>query len=137
VALAVACSLAGAMVLSAAATAAFPAVEGPEFQLRGWPFMIAVAVFAPLVETIILAATLEILRRLVRPWVAIALSAAGWGAAHSSATPMWGLVIWWPFVIFSLAYLVWRDRSLLAGAGIAFAVHAIQNAVAAVPNAFS
>ncbi len=130
-------SLAGAIALSAAANALFPAAEGPQFPVSGWLFLFAVAVFAPVVETAILAVVLETLRRLVSPWTAVLLCAAGWGLAHSSAAPTWGLVIWWPFTLFSLAYLTWRQRSVWAAYGMALAIHAAQNFIAAVPNAFA
>jgi uncharacterized protein (DUF983 family) len=59
--------------------------------------------------------------------VAILISAAAWGAAHSLAAPAWGLVIWWPFLIFSTLFVVWRERGFLAGASVAAAAHALQN----------
>jgi hypothetical protein len=47
--------------------------------------------------------------------------------AHSLAAPAWGLVIWWPFLIFSTLFVVWRQRGFLAGVGVAAAAHALQN----------
>jgi len=137
VATALAFSLAGSVLLSAAANALWPRLEGPAFPVSGVPFLFAVVVFAPVVETAILAGVLEILCRLLSPWAAVLLSAAGWGIAHSSAAPAWGLVIWWPFILFSLAYLIWRQRSFAAAYGVALAIHAAQNAVAAIPTAFA
>ena len=133
---AVAISLAGALALSVLVNAVFPSAESPQFPVSGWTFLFAVVVFAPVLETAILAFVLEGLRRLFRPWTAVLLSAAGWGIAHSSAAPTWGLVIWWPFIIFSLAYLTWRQRSFRAGFGMALAIHAAQNFIAAAPVAF-
>ena len=84
--------------------------------------------FAPFVETLIMAAALELMLRLrIPPPAAIVLSAIGWGVAHSLQAPAWGLVIWWPFLIFSTLYVTWSRRSAWAGVGIAFAVHALQN----------
>ena len=85
-------------------------------------------VFAPLVETLIMAAALELMLRLrVPPGAAILLSAAGWGIAHSSQAAGWGLVIWWPFLIFSTLYVTWSKRGIGTGVGIVFVVHALQN----------
>jgi hypothetical protein len=134
---AVGCSLAGALLLSTVANLIWPSLHGPEFPYSGVTFLTAVVLFAPLVETAILAAVLELLRRFLPPWTAVVICAAGWGIAHSSAAPAWGLVIWWPFIIFSLVYLTWRQRSFAAAYGMALVVHAAQNAVAAVPNAFA
>jgi hypothetical protein len=72
---------------------------------------------------------LELLIRLVPPPVAVVVSAIGWGVAHSLAAPAWGLVIWWPFLVFSTLYLSWRRRSVLAGLGIVATTHALQNAL--------
>jgi hypothetical protein len=53
-------------------------------------------------------------------------SAAGWGGPFAPA-PVWGLVIWWPFLIFSTLFVVWRQRGFWAGVGVAAATHALQN----------
>ena len=83
--------------------------------------------FAPITETLIMAAALSVLIRLFSPSVAVLLSALGWGVAHSLQAAVWGIVIWWPFLIFSILYLVWRERSLIAALGVASATHAFQN----------
>jgi membrane protease YdiL (CAAX protease family) len=88
-------------------------------------------VFAPVVETLIMVGPLLILNRLFGPSAAAALSAAGWGIAHSLQAPMWGLVIWWAFFVFSAIILAWRKKSLITGILIVMCVHAMQNAVPA------
>jgi len=89
--------------------------------------MFAIVVFAPVVETLIMGSVLLILLRLLSPWVAILISAIGWGVAHSSQVPVWGLTIWWPFLVLSTLFVTWRQRSL----GLAFLLpmiaHAMQN----------
>ena len=104
-----------------------PAAEGPSFDVGGLETVAILVIFAPLVETLIMAAFLELLLRFMPPTAAIALSAIAWGIAHSLVAPAWGLVIWWPFLIFSTLYVTWSRRSVLAGIGIAFSVHALQN----------
>jgi hypothetical protein len=64
---------------------------------------------------------------LVAVVAAVLASAAGWGIAHSLAAPAWGLVIWWPFLIFSTLYVTWRQRSLLAALAVPASVHGLQN----------
>ena len=53
----------------------------------------------------------------------------GWRGASPIRSPRrrWGLVIWWPFLIFSTLFVVWRQRGFLAGVGVAAATHALQN----------
>jgi hypothetical protein len=115
------------IALSALVNALLPGMQQPEFGTIG-PFTVALLViFSPLVETLIMAAALELLLRFVRPAAAIAISSIGWGVAHSLAAPAWGLVIWWPFLIFSAFYVVWRERSAWAAIGIVFCIHALQN----------
>ena len=56
-----------------------------------------------------------------------------WSAPRRGASPIrspapaWGLVIWWPFLIFSTLFVVWRQRGFFAGVGVAAATHALQN----------
>jgi hypothetical protein len=77
-----------------------------------------------------------VLLRLFSPTVAILISAVGWGVAHSMAAPIWGLVIWWPFLIFSTLFVTWRERSLWLAFGIPMCVHALQNLIPATLIAF-
>jgi membrane protease YdiL (CAAX protease family) len=105
-----------------------PQAEGPTFDVTG-PLTVALLVlFAPFVETLIMAAAIEVMLRLrIPPTPAIILSSIGWGVAHSTAAPAWGLVIWWPFLIFSTLYVTWSRRSTATAIAIVFAVHALQN----------
>lgn len=115
------------LVLAMLAQWLLPGVERPSFDVAGPETVAVLVLFAPLVETLIMAAFLEMLLRFLPPGAAVALSAIGWGIAHSLVAPVWGLVIWWPFLVFSTLYVTWSKRSVLAGIGIAFSVHALQN----------
>jgi len=109
-----------------------PGAPSPVFEGDRWLIFFLVEVFAPIVESLIMAAVLEVLLRIV-PWKwAVALSAAGWGVAHSLQAPTWGLVIWWPFLIFSILYVTWRKRSKVGAVGIAASVHALNNLIPAL-----
>ncbi len=121
-----------ALGLAALWAALFPAAANPVFPGDPWTVFFAVVVFAPVVETLIMAAALELLLRLVPVGWAVALSTLGWAVAHSLAAPVWGLVIWWPFLIFSLLYVAWRKRSIAGAIGIVAAVHALNNLVPAL-----
>lgn len=105
-----------------------PQLDLPEFPIKGHVGFFALAVFAPIVETFILAAIVTVLRLVLSPTLTVLLSAAGWGIAHSMSAAAWGFVVWWPFLIMSMLYLVWRERSFWLAIAIPAAVHMMQNA---------
>ena len=105
-----------------------PRLDLPEFPIKGHVGFVALAVFAPIVETFILAAIVSILRLVLSPTVTVFASAIGWGIAHSLQASAWGFVVWWPFLIMSLLYLVWRQRGFWIAIAIPAAVHMLQNA---------
>lgn len=107
--------------------------KGPDFGQPGYVLFFLLVVFAPLVETLIMVPPLLLLNRLFGTQPAIILSALGWAAAHSWQAPVWGLIVWWPFLIFSGILLIWRQEGSLArGMLIVMAVHGLQNAVPAL-----
>ncbi|GAA4017179.1 hypothetical protein GCM10022280_15400 [Sphingomonas swuensis] len=116
------------LALSALASQLLPQ-QGPEFPpvAPGVLFFLLV-VFAPVVETLIMGGVLLLLNRLFGFLPAILLSSLGWGVAHSLQAPAWGLVIWWPFLIFSTCFLVWKQRGLGWAFLIPMLVHGLQNA---------
>lgn len=120
-------ALVPSVLLSAAASGLVPN-SAPEFPpMAPGMLLFLLVLFAPVLETLIMGVVLLLLDRLFGFLPAILLSAAGWGVAHSLQAAAWGLVIWWPFLIFSIAFLVWRRRSL----GLAFLmpmlIHGMQN----------
>ena len=120
------------LLLGAAVTTILPRTALPVFPAMDWyPFFLMV-VFAPVVETMIMGAALLLLTKFLSPTQAVLVSAVGWGIAHSTAAPAWGLVIWWPFVVFSTLFLTWRRRSVLAALGMAAATHALHNLLPAL-----
>jgi len=130
-------SLSGSLILSWLASMIAPSLAKPDFPLRGPMAFGALVLFAPVVETLIMAVLLSLLARVLGPTPAVLASAALWGVAHSLQTPVWGLVVWWPFVIFSTLYMVWRQRSVAAALAVAAATHALQNLAPAWAIAFS
>jgi hypothetical protein len=115
------------LLLAVLAQWLLPGVERPSFEVTGLGTVALLVVFSPVVETLIMAAVLEVLLRFLPPAVCILLSSIGWGLAHSWVAPAWGLVIWWPFLIFSTLYVTWSKRSIWAGVGVVSGVHALQN----------
>ena len=105
-----------------------PGAETPDFgNLPPAVVFFAVVVFAPVVETLIMGTVLLLLLRVVSPTVAVLVSAAGWGVAHSLQIPIWGLTIWWPFLVLSTLFVAYRERSLIAAFTLPAIVHAMQN----------
>ncbi|WP_265562556.1 CPBP family intramembrane glutamic endopeptidase [Sphingomicrobium arenosum] len=127
----------GSLMLAAIIQSVAPQSESPDFsQLSGGAALFALIIFAPVVETLIMAAVLSLLLRFVGAVPAILLSSVGWGVAHSVQAATWGLVIWWPFLIFSTLFVVWRQRSLAWGLFMPFIVHALQNTLPALAVAY-
>lgn len=120
------------LVLAGIVGTIFGEAQGPEFGQPGLLLLFALVVFAPVVETLIMVPPLLLLNRLFGPTPAAILSALGWAIAHSLQATLWGLIIWWPFFVFSSILLVWRRRSLATGMALVMAIHAMQNAVPAL-----
>lgn len=114
-----------------------PTAAAPEFHVSGVLAVFLLAVFSPIVESLIMGGILLILLRILPPTWAVLASAIGWGVAHSLAAPIWGLIIWWPFLIFSTLFVVWRQRSLWLAFVMPMVVHGLQNLPPALLVAFT
>ena len=115
------------LLLAALVSQLLPQLPGPKFDMDPVVAVFAIVIISPVMETLIMAAVLSLLLRFIPATAAILVSAAGWGLAHSAMAPAWGLVIWWPFLVFSTLYVVWRQRSLAAAIAVPATVHALQN----------
>ena len=104
-----------------------PTAQPPEFLVTGFLALFLLVIFSPVIETLLMAGALSLLLRFMPPRWAVLASAVGWGAAHSLAAPAWGLIIWWPFLIFSTLFVTWRQRSLSLALLVPMTVHALQN----------
>ncbi len=120
------------LALVAATTVLLPDVGRPQFPVGDASFLWAIIIVAPLLETLIMGAVLLLLRLFLSPTAAVLVSAFAWGVAHSALAPVWGLVVWWPFLVFSTMFLTWRSRSLLAAVAMAAATHALHNSLPAL-----
>lgn len=115
------------IALSYLVSQVFPDAPHPEFDMAPGLVLFAVVIFAPLIETLIMGTVLLVLLRFVSPVMAILLSAIGWGIAHSLQYPIWGLTIWWPFLVLSTLFVAWRERSLALAFVLPAIAHAMQN----------
>ena len=108
-----------------------PGLVGPTIngQVPLWVSALLVVVISPFCETLLMTVPVILLDRWRGPLVAVIGSALLWGVAHSLAAARWGLVIWWPFLLFSIAYLTWRGVGYWRAVGMVFSLHALNNAV--------
>lgn len=121
-------TIVGSVVLSYAIAYLAPGNAGPDLGDASAPVkLFLIAVFSPVVETLIMAGILAILLRFLAGWQAAIASAAIWGVLHSLASPLWGAVIWWPFLVFSTLYVTWRPHGFWKAVAIVAAVHMLQN----------
>jgi hypothetical protein len=103
----------------------------PEPSLDGLPqLFFGLCVMAPILETIAMGVIIWVLRRFKTrieyvPWVT-ALICAG---LHSLAKPLWGIEIFWSFVIFSLCYIAWEKKTLSYAFCMTAILHALHNMV--------
>lgn len=109
-----------------------PNAQGPEFPVTGPLAIFLLVIFSPALETLLMAGALALFLRFMSPRWAVLASAAGWGAAHSIAAPVWGLIIWWPFLIFSTLYVTWRQHSFGLALAVPMITHALQNLPSAI-----
>ena len=102
---------------------------GPDFgDISPTIFFIQAVLFAPFIESLLLALTIWVLSFLITRPVPLAVAAAAvWAVLHSLTAAVWGLVIAWPFFVFSCAYLAWRPVSWWKAIAAATAVHMFQN----------
>jgi len=95
---------------------------------EAWTFFLLVVLIGPFLETLLLSFGIWFLSRFTQVNVMIAIvSALLWACLHSLMLPTWGLVVFWPFVVFSCAYITWRQKSWLKAIWAAFCIHALQN----------
>jgi hypothetical protein len=113
-----------------------PGAEQPQFDVSGALAIFLLVIFAPVLETLIMGGVLLVLLRFLSAPVAVLVSSAGWGIAHSLGAPTWGLVIWWPFLIFSTLFVTWRQRSLALAFAMPMVAHALHNLPSAILVAY-
>lgn len=105
-----------------------PSFDGP---LVGT--VLIMVLIGPWLETLLMWAILSVLKRIVKKTLVVAVaSAVIWGVLHSLGAPAHGLVIAWPFFVFSLCFLEWQKKSTGKALATTALVHMCQNALAAL-----
>jgi len=121
-------SFIGSLALAALVRWIAPSAETVQIPpLPAWAIILGFAVISPVVESILMGLGLVLLLSRLAAGPAIVISAVFWGLMHSLQVPVWGLAIWWPFLIFSSLFVVWRQRGFWTGVWVAAATHFLQN----------
>jgi len=101
---------------------------GPGFKGPVLVVLAFVWVIGPVLETLLMSFILWVLSFLTKRMVLLAvMSALIWAGLHSLAAPAWGLVVFWPFFIFSCSYLAWRQKAWWRAVWVTCCVHMFQN----------
>lgn len=120
------------VLLSAVVTSLFPSGT-PDFEGPVLVLALTFVVVSPWLETLLMWPILTVLQRFSRNTLTVAAaSALVWGLLHSLAAPAWGLVVVWPFFVFSICFLEWRKRSRGMAIVATALVHTGQNLLPAL-----
>lgn len=120
----------GAYAIVAVVSVVAPRVATPDFSFyvgKGAFTVLMIAIITPLIETLILAAICLILNLFLPALHTIILGSLIAAIFHSLQAPIWGFVIWWPFLIFSTLFLVWKQRSFALAILMPTIVHGLHN----------
>ena len=99
--------------------------------MPGWLLLLNVVIVAPVLETLLMAPLMYLLLRfLPKRRHAVLASALFWAVLHGLSAPIWGICIFWTFIVFSTAFVVWREVSFWHAVGVTTAIHAVNNAFA-------
>jgi membrane protease YdiL (CAAX protease family) len=121
-------SFAGSVALALIVSRIAPNARQVEIPpMPAWAIILGFAIVSPIIESILMGLGLKLLLSRMPAGPAILVSALFWGVVHSLQVPVWGLAIWWPFLIFSTLFVVWRQRGFWIGVWVAAAAHFLQN----------
>ncbi len=104
-------------------------IESPEHTL-GWSGLFGMVLFAPVVETLMLAGLLALLPERWGIVPRAIVSGLLWGGLHGLFAPMWFFGTAFAFFVFSCSYMTWRPVSFRHGFLAGAIPHALQNLVA-------
>ncbi len=104
-----------------------PSSESPDIKLTIVGFL-SVVVFSPLVETLLMTLSFNVIKVFTNKFSVICfVSSLFWAGLHSLAIPAWGLVTFFTFLVFSIAFQVWDKISRKDAYIIVFSIHALVN----------
>lgn len=109
----------------------YPTAETPQFDNSFASMLLKAVILGPIFETLMLWGGISVISKFVHStWHIALVSALCWALLHSLQVPVWGLSIFWPFVVFSIAFTEWAKVSNRDAFMVALAIHMLQNFVA-------
>lgn len=94
---------------------------------------IGAVTIGPVIETLMMVFVFFILRFFLKTRVTlVAASAIIWALLHSLSDWSWGLLIFWPFCVFSFTFLFWDQKRRTKALLMTMVLHAMFNAVGAL-----
>jgi len=111
--------------------------SGPKFSGTSFHMLFSLIIFAPLAETLLMWLIIYLLSfTKLKTSGIVLISATIWAILHSLSSPMWGLVVLWPFTVFSISFMNWKKVSITHAICITTAIHALQKFYPSSINSF-
>lgn len=89
-----------------------------------------IVILTPIIETLLMWPLIALISLMTKnTWVIAFNSAFAWAVFHSLSAPVWGLSIFWSFVVFSIGFVEWGKKSKVTALWVTCAVHMLQNFV--------
>lgn len=108
----------------------FPLSESPDSELTILSFF-SVVIFSPFLETLLMTLSFSVIKSFTNKLGIICfVSALFWAGLHSLLIPVWGLVTFFTFLVFSIAFQVWDKVSRKDAYIVVFSIHVLINAFA-------
>ncbi len=115
------------IIISMAVGFLFPE-DGPSFEGSIASLVIGIIIVGPWIETLLMLPIIWLAKRFLSGILRVAVaSALTWAVLHSLIAPVWGLGVFWPFVVFSISYLEWSKKSIWKGIAVTALIHTCQN----------
>lgn len=107
-------------------------VESPD-QGAGMGVVFTVLVLAPVIETLIMWGIFIGLGFFLHDFRMKAFVSGGiWAGVYAASAPLSGVIMFWPFLLFSITFLVWERRSINEALIMTISTHALFNLVPAL-----
>ncbi len=95
--------------------------------------LILMALAAPLIETLFLGCVITLMKwKRASFWMTVFIASFLAAIVHSLASLAWGVAIFFPFMIFSIAFSVWGRERWLKGYFVSATIHALHNLPSAI-----
>lgn len=107
-------------------------IHGVEFDSSYWGMAFKAAVVGPLIETAVMGLMISLLFRPIfrHDSLVVVATALAWGILHGLFDIYWGIVIFFPFLVFAKVYLIFLRFSFWWSFGAATLNHALHNFLA-------